>query len=86
MEHKKCQPNKPLYMIIQGTTGTRKSYLIHCIRNALNNNGLPHKGKLLVLAPIGVSAFNIHASTIDMVLKIPIKQMQRLQGQALTTL
>ena len=73
-------------MIIQATTSIGKSYLIHYVRNALNNNDLSHKGQLLVLAPIGVAAFNIRASTIHMVLKIPIKKMQPLQGQALTTL
>ena len=43
IEHNKFQPRKPLYMIIQGTNGIGNSYLIHYIRNAINNNGQPQK-------------------------------------------
>ena len=72
-------------MIIQGIAGTRKSFLINQIKNELNKNGNQHKNQLLMVAPTSIATFNIHVSTIHMVLKIPIKQMQPLQGQALTT-
>ena len=67
-------------MIIQGIAGTRKSFLINQIKNELNKNGNQHKNQLLTVAPTSVATFNIHVSTIHMVLKIPIKQMQPLQG------
>jgi len=75
---------QPLRMIIQGTTSTGKSYLIDCIRETLNNFNLDKKSPLLMLAPIGVVSYNIHASTIHAGLRIPIREMRPLQGQALT--
>lgn len=77
--------NQPLHMVIQGTAGTGKSYLIHCIRNALQTCIPTRVNPLLVLAPTGIATFNIHASTIHATLKIPIREMKPLQGQALTT-
>lgn len=56
--------NKPLCMIIQGTTGTGKSYLIDCIRKTINITENSDKKPLLALAPTGVAAYNIQASTI----------------------
>jgi hypothetical protein len=38
---------------------------------------------LLFLAPTGIIAFDIHARTIHSTLKIPIKDMQPLQGKYL---
>lgn len=72
-------------MIVQGTAGTRKSYLIARIRKALTSKSPQQKSQLLTLAPTGVAAFNIHASTIHSTLQIPIKEMHPLQGQTLTT-
>lgn len=43
---------QPLLMIVAGTAGTGKSYLIHCLQLLL-------KDKLCVAAPTGVAAFNI---------------------------
>lgn len=37
INHSKHHSNKPLYMIIQGTAGTGKSYLIARIRKALDS-------------------------------------------------
>ena len=72
-------------MIIQGTVGTRKSYLIHYISHALASSMTSEKGPLLLLAPTAVVAFNIHAKTIHLALKIPIKDMQPLKGRSLST-
>ena len=71
-------------MIIQGTTGTRKSYLIHCISHALAASTTSGKSPLLLLAPTGIVAFNTHAKTIHSTLKIPIKDMQPLKGHSLS--
>ncbi|XP_059070522.1 uncharacterized protein LOC131040138 [Cryptomeria japonica] len=75
----------PLYMIIQGTTRTGKSYLIGTISQTLQNAASPKCSPLLLLAPTGVVAFNIGASTIHSKLRIPIKNFSELQGTRLTT-
>jgi ATP-dependent DNA helicase PIF1 len=74
---------EPLHMIIQGTAGTGKSFLIHCISHALSASVANGHSPLLLLAPTGIAAFNIHAKTIHSALKIPIKDMRPLQGQSL---
>ena len=63
----------PLFMIIQGTTGIRKSYLIGAIREALQNACLSSPSPLLLLAPTGVAAFNIGAFTIHSKLRILVR-------------
>lgn len=64
----------PLRLIIQGTTGTRKSFLIDRIWNKLNISLNPKVYPLLVLAPIGVSTYNIQSTTIHVALCIPIQE------------
>ncbi|XP_059065785.1 uncharacterized protein LOC131857361 [Cryptomeria japonica] len=73
-------------MIVQGTVGTGKSFLIDCIRKELNISPPVTTNPLLVLAPIGVAAFNIQATTIHAGLRIPIREMHPLIGQSLMTL
>ena len=68
----------PLRMIIQGTAGTGKSYLIGAIKNTLENLSHPGKSPLLLLAPTGVAAFNISVRTIHFALHIPIKEINPL--------
>ena len=70
-------------MIIQGTTGACKSYLIHCIQHALWVLASKDNSPLLTVAPTRVSTFNIHASTIHATLRIPIREMYPLRGQSL---
>ncbi|PKK73596.1 hypothetical protein RhiirC2_847515 [Rhizophagus irregularis] len=56
-----------------GTAGTGKSYLIMAIRNMLHEMaGNETKTPLLVLAPTGLSAFNIRGRTVHSALSIPI--------------
>ena len=69
----KCQDASPLCMIIQGMTVTWKSYLIGAISQALQNASFPQCSPLFLLAPKGVVAFNIGASTFHSKLRIPIK-------------
>ena len=75
-----------LKMVIQGTTGTGKSYLISCLKYALQTPCEQSGWVLLLLAPTGVATFNIHASTIHSSLRIPIGEMQPLEGQSLSKL
>ena len=74
---------EPLHMIIQGTVGTRKYFLIHCISHALSASVANGHSPLLLLTPTRIVAFNIHVKTINSTLKIPIKDMRPLQGQSL---
>ena len=67
-------------MIVQGTVGTGKSFLIHCIFEALSNFSSNGRTLSLILLPIGRDAFNIHTKTIHSALKIPIKDIKPLQG------
>ena len=53
-----------LKMVIQGTARTGKSYLISCLKYSLQTPCEQSGCVLLLLAPTGVAAFNIHASTI----------------------
>ena len=49
----------PLKMIIQGTAGTGKYYLIHCIGHEFSMHSIDGKIPLLLLAPTGVATPNI---------------------------
>ena len=87
LEHYRGRRHKePLHMIIQGTAGTGKSYLIGAIKHAMETDSLPNKSPLLLLAPTGVAAFNISASTLHSALKIPVRDMIELQGSRLISL
>ena len=73
----------PQRMIIQGTAGTQKSYLIGSIQNTLENLSHPGKSALILLAPTGVAAFNISTRTVHYALYIPIKEINPLRGSSL---
>lgn len=68
----------PLFIIIQGIAGTGKSYLIQAIRQALYDASTPQRYPLLLLAPTGIAAFNIGASTIHSTLRIPLTNFSDL--------
>ena len=70
-------------MIIQGTNGTRKSYLIPYKYHVLATSTTNEKTPIVLHDPIWIYAFNIHAKTIHSTIKIPIKDMQPLKGQSL---
>eukprot|EP01018_Ginkgo_biloba_P040472 Gb_22018 [translate_table: standard] len=72
--------SKPLKLIIQGTIGTSKLYLIRTIKDALENVAYPIKSPLLLLAPTRVVSFNISSATIHSALHIPIRDMKELQA------
>src|SRR5205814_952585 len=60
---------EPLRIMIIGTAGTGKSYLINAIRlrlqeMAMNNGTETSTSPVIVLAPTGVVAFNILGATI----------------------
>jgi hypothetical protein len=70
-------------MIIQGTIGIGKSFLIRCIKSFLNVHSPYGHNPILLLPPTGVTSFNTQATTIHATLKIPIKDIQSLQTQTL---
>jgi Ni2+-binding GTPase involved in maturation of urease and hydrogenase len=66
-------PVEPLRIIVMGTAGTGKTYLIRGIKGRLREMaGIGSKSPVLVLAPTGVAAFNIKGTTIHSTLSIPI--------------
>ena len=70
-------------MIIPSTVGIGKSSLIGCISHALSSATMNGKISLLLLAPNGIATFNICGKTIHSALKISIKYIKPLCGQAL---
>ena len=70
----------PLHMIISGTAGTGKSYLIHCLRLLLHD-------KVRVVVPTGVAAFNVDGNTLHSLLYLPTKgDFKDLEGENLNRL
>ena len=65
----------PLTIIVSGTAGTGKSYLIHCLRLLLQH-------QLQVAAPTGVAAFNVEGLTLHSLLSLPTRgDFKNLEGQ-----
>ena len=73
-------------MVIKGTTGIEKSYLIGDIKNAHEIEFLLGKIPLLLLAPMGVATFNISATTVHFAFHILFKEITHLQGSHLINL
>ena len=70
----------PLRMVVSGTAGTGKSYLIQCLKLLL-------KDRLCVAAPTGVAAFNVDGYTLDSLLSLPVKgDFKPLEGKRLQTI
>ena len=70
----------PLRIIVSGTAGTGKSYLIHCLRLLLQH-------QLQVAAPTGVAAFNVEGLTLHSLLSLPTRgDFKDLEGERLTKL
>lgn len=76
-QHFEATNPPPLRMIITGTAGTGKSYLIHCLRLLLPN-------KVEIAAPTGVAAFNVGGRTLHSLLSLPTnREFKDLQGDKL---
>lgn len=58
------QSYEPLRIIVSGTAGTGKSYLIGCLTKLLQS-------AVTIMAPIGVAAFNVHGYTLHSLLHLP---------------
>ena len=80
-DHFKMQDHAtPLRLIISGTAGTGKSYLIRCLKLLL-------AGQLYITAPTGVAAFNVDGYTLHSLLRHPVKgDFKQLEGNRLQTI
>ena len=79
-QHHSANSPQPLRMIVSGTAGTGKSYLIHCLRLLLQHH-------VMVAAPTGVAAFNIDGCTLHSLLSLPTRgEFKDLEGERLTKL
>ena len=77
LRHTQSADPEPLRMIVSGTAGTGKSYLIHCLRLLLGDH-------VRVAAPTGVAAFNIDGYTLHSLLSLPTKgDFKDLEGERL---
>lgn len=78
-DHFESDNPPPLRVIVTGTAGTGKSYLIQCIRLLLGD-------KLTVAAPTGVASFIIEGTTLYALLHLPTRrEFKRLEGKSLAT-
>ena len=72
--HFESSSPQPLRLIVTGTAGTGKSYLIQCIRLLL-------EATLTVAAPTGVASFIIEGITLHSLLHLPTKgEFKQLEG------
>ena len=55
-------------MIVSGTAGTGKSFIINCLKLLLGD-------KLRVCAPTGVASYHIAGSTLHSLLSLPTKDL-----------
>ena len=77
-QHMEAEGPLPLLrMIVSGTAGTGKSYLIHCLRLLLGD-------KVCVTASTSVATFNIEGYTLHSLLSLPTKgEYKDLEGERL---
>ena len=79
-DHYESNSPTPLHIIVSGTAGTGKSYLIHCLRLLLKHD-------LKVAAPTGVASFIIDGKTLHTLLHLPTKgEFKELEGKRLQQL
>ena len=79
-DHFESNSPPPLRMVVTGTAGTGKSYLILCIRLLLGD-------ALKVAAPTGVASFIIEGTTLHSLLHLPTRgEFKQLEGNRLQQL
>lgn len=80
IKHFESEGMKPLRIIISGTAGTGKLFLIQCLVLLLQQ-------QVRVLAPTGLAAFNVQGHTLHALLDLPTKgDFKELEGNRLLRL
>ena len=80
LQHMQQHDAPPLSMLVLGTAGTGKSFLINCLSQLLHNS-------VTILAPTGVAAANIHGSTLHSHLQFAkLSTFAQLRGPSLQRL
>jgi ATP-dependent DNA helicase PIF1 len=70
----------PLKLIVSGTAGTGKSYLVQCWKQLLEDS-------VCVTAPTGAAAYNVAGYTLHSLLTLPVRaEFKELEGKLLQTL
>ena len=76
-QHYEGDDPEPLHIIINGTAGTGKSYLINCLRLLLGDS-------VKVAAPTGVASFIIEGRTLHSLLHLPVRgDFKEMEGNNL---
>ncbi|CAB4032530.1 ATP-dependent DNA helicase PIF1 [Paramuricea clavata] len=70
---------EPVYMIVCGTAGTGKTYLISATKQVLAT-------QCVVTATTGIAAFSINGQTLHSAAQLPIREYRDLQGDSLQRL
>ena len=70
---------KPVHLIVSGTAGTGKTYLISAVKQVLG----AHR---IVTATTGIAAFSINGQTLHSAAQLPIREYRDLQGDSLQRL
>ncbi|XP_028394514.1 ATP-dependent DNA helicase PIF1-like [Dendronephthya gigantea] len=76
MANDECEP---LHMIVSGTAGTGKTYLISALKQVLQD-------QCIVTATTGIAAFSIGGQTLHFAAQLPIQEYRELQGDSLQRL
>jgi hypothetical protein len=70
---------EPVHMIVSGTAGTGKTYLISAVKQVLG-------AQCIVTATTGIAAFSINGQTLHSTAQLPIREYKDLQGDSLQRL
>lgn len=77
LQHHEANDPRPICMVVCGTAGTEKSYLINCLKMLLQD-------KLRVCAPTGAASYNIDGSTLHSLFNLSTKgDFRQMEGQKL---
>ena len=71
--------NEPVHMIVCGTAGTGKTFLMRAVKQLLRD-------QCIVTATTGIASFSINGQTLHSAAQLPIREFRDLQGDLLQQL